>query len=221
LGRRRRGHKAVREAKSAALALLSQHPKIKAGERISRKEALEWVRSENPKLLETLTEAQISGLAGFLSSPSGRGYRGNPTRGAAPPEGETPGGSGVENSGEDAPQNPLGVPPQPQETPSDTAGGAGTPGVQRKPKYSIPGGTPLPSRLEGEGRVVLERELWVKATPIIRKVVLNPKIWLYYDYARTQLGYEGDIGSFLEDCVEDFWRSRGYKIKIVQETEVS
>ena len=77
------------------------------------------------------------------------------------------------------------------------------PGGEGKPNIYRPGST-LPPGVPGE----FERELWVKATPIIRKIILNPKVWLYYDYARSALGYEGDIGSFLEDCVEDFWRSR-------------
>jgi len=66
-----------------------------------------------------------------------------------------------------------------------------------------------------------ERELMVQATPIIRKVILNPKVFLWYDYAKSELGYQGDLGDFINDAIEDFWRSRGYKIKIVQEREIA
>ena len=66
-----------------------------------------------------------------------------------------------------------------------------------------------------------EKELMVQATPILRKVVLNPRIYLFYDYSRTRLGFKGDFGDFIADCVDDFFNSRGIKIKIVREEEVS
>ena len=34
------------------------------------------------------------------------------------------------------------------------------------------------------------------------------------------LGTKRDLGDFINGAVEDFWHSRGYKIKVVQETEV-
>jgi len=67
---------------------------------------------------------------------------------------------------------------------------------------------------------IMEKELWVMAEPIFRKVALNPRIFLFYDYVRTELGYEGDLGDFICDTVEDFFKSRGIKIKIVREKEI-
>jgi len=66
----------------------------------------------------------------------------------------------------------------------------------------------------------MEEELWIKASPIIRKVILDPKVFLYYDYVRNKYGYKGDLGDFIRDCVEDFFERRGIKIKIVEEEEL-
>jgi len=62
-----------------------------------------------------------------------------------------------------------------------------------------------------------EGELWAAARPIIRKIALNPKVFLWYDYAVSRLGYKGDLVDMLIEALEDFWASRGYKIKIVRE----
>lgn len=78
-----------------------------------------------------------------------------------------------------------------------------------------------PTEPSMEGERIFERELWVIAQPIIRKVALNPKIFLFYDYARTELGFDGDLGDFIVDCVQDFFNSRNIKIKIVREKEVA
>ncbi len=83
--------------------------------------------------------------------------------------------------------------------------------------------TPIPPRTAMEKTElpdIVEKEMLLQATPIIRKVMLNPKVYLWYDYARSKLGFEGDIGDFLLDTVEDFWKSRGYTIKISQEEEI-
>jgi len=65
-----------------------------------------------------------------------------------------------------------------------------------------------------------ERIVMVEASPILKKVALNPKVYLWYDYAKSEKGYKGDIGDFVIDAVEDFWRSRGYRIIVTQEKEV-
>jgi len=49
---------------------------------------------------------------------------------------------------------------------------------------------------------------------VIRKVILNPKVLMWYDYIVSKFGYKGDLGDFIVECIEDFWASRGYKIKI-------
>lgn len=49
---------------------------------------------------------------------------------------------------------------------------------------------------------------------------MNPKIFMYYDYAVSSLGYRQDMGDFISDCIEDFFRSRGYRVVIQHESEV-
>lgn len=78
--------------------------------------------------------------------------------------------------------------------------------------------------VEGESlpstRDDMQRILFLEASPILKKVALNPKVYLWFDYAKTELGFKGDVGDFLIDTVEDFFRSRGYKIVISQSKEV-
>ena len=61
---------------------------------------------------------------------------------------------------------------------------------------------------------LMDQELALQATPIVKKVILNPKTSLFYDYACTNLNLKGDVGDFIQDAIEDFWKSRGYRIVI-------
>lgn len=63
----------------------------------------------------------------------------------------------------------------------------------------------------------VQKQLDVVATPLIKKVILNPKIFMYYDYAKTQFGFKGDFGDFVRDCVEYFFLRHGFSIKITRE----
>jgi hypothetical protein len=157
---------------------------------------------------------QISGIVGRLAQldkaskkPQG-GSRGGPEGAQRGPGGSSKGSGGASED--------LG---------RDSEGGVGVlPGsTGEKERTGGPGG-PLEGARGGpegsEGERALERELWVKATPVIRKVILNPKVYLYYDYIKTKYGYKGDIGDFLYDCVEDFFKSRSITIKVVEEEEV-
>ena len=64
-----------------------------------------------------------------------------------------------------------------------------------------------------------EREIVAFATPVLRKVVLNPKILLYYDYFRSK-GYKGDLGDFICECIELLFKKMGYQIVIEKRSEV-
>lgn len=66
----------------------------------------------------------------------------------------------------------------------------------------------------------LEQELLLMGAPLIRKVVLNTKVYFWFDFARAKMNFKGDIGDFVFDCVEDFFRSRNYQI-IVEKREVT
>lgn len=67
---------------------------------------------------------------------------------------------------------------------------------------------------------ILEKTFIVKATPILRKVALNPRIFFYYEFAKKKFGWEGDVGDFLIECVEHFWKSKGYSIRIMYDEEL-
>jgi len=62
----------------------------------------------------------------------------------------------------------------------------------------------------------VEKQLQIAASPIVRKIILNPIVYFWYDYAKTKLGFNGDIGDFLWDCVEDFFDARGVHIVVEQ-----
>ncbi len=68
---------------------------------------------------------------------------------------------------------------------------------------------------------ILEKTFLVKAQPILRKVALNPRIFFDYDFAKKKFGWEGDIGDFLIECVEDFWKRKGYSIRIMYDEEMT
>jgi len=65
------------------------------------------------------------------------------------------------------------------------------------------------------GRTFLEQSL-----PIMRKVMMSPKIYLLYDYCRNKMDFKGDIGDFIGDCVDYFFASNGFEISITHKTEI-
>lgn len=65
------------------------------------------------------------------------------------------------------------------------------------------------------GRTFIEQSL-----PIMRKIMLSPKIYLLYDYCRDKLDFQGDIGDFLADCVDYFFRANGFEISITHKSEI-
>jgi hypothetical protein len=67
---------------------------------------------------------------------------------------------------------------------------------------------------------MVAREMQLAASPIFKKVILNPKIYMHFDYVVNNFGYTQDIADFLVDCVEDFLKSRGYRVVIQHEAEV-
>lgn len=84
-------------------------------------------------------------------------------------------------------------------------------------KKSPPAGDIGPPDLRND----LERVILLEASPILKKVALNPKVYLWFDYAKTELGFKGDVGDFLIDTVEDFFKSRGFQIVISRTKEVA
>jgi len=74
--------------------------------------------------------------------------------------------------------------------------------------------TPSRPTLEPE-EVLLE----VEGVPPTRRVKLTPKSLMWYAWFRTKYNYSGDLSTFINEVIEDFFRSRGWTIKIVKEEE--
>ena len=51
--------------------------------------------------------------------------------------------------------------------------------------------------------------------PIIRKIAMNPKVLMYYQYARSR-GFNGDLADFISEVVEGYFRDRGIKIAVLR-----
>ena len=67
---------------------------------------------------------------------------------------------------------------------------------------------------------VARETVFETAALVVKKVAMNPVVLLWYDFARNKFGYEGDLGDFIVDCVEGFFRSRGFRIVIRREMPV-
>jgi len=65
-----------------------------------------------------------------------------------------------------------------------------------------------------------EKTLLIQATPILRKVVLNSKVFLQHEYFQKHLGYDGDIGDLLVEALNFYWKEMGFTIKITHDSVV-
>ena len=139
---------------------------------------------------------------GFFNSPSGKLWASNH------------GGRPLAQQGGPAVQQPAVVQqpstPSTQQVQQPSAGQGGGQGL-----YG-PNSAGEPTVL-GDG---LQQQLLVAGAPLIRKVMLNPKLFFWYDYAVSKIGFKGDIGDFVFDCVEDYFASRGYTV-VVEKKEVT
>ena len=64
---------------------------------------------------------------------------------------------------------------------------------------------------------LLNRTILIHATPILRKVALNSKVFLQHEYFQKQLGYEGDVGDLLVEALDYYWKEMGFTIKITHD----
>ena len=65
------------------------------------------------------------------------------------------------------------------------------------------------------GRTFIEQSM-----PIMKKIMLSPKIFLLFDFCRTKLKFEGDIADMIGDCVDYFFLAHGIEISITQKSEI-
>jgi len=222
VGRRRKGTLAEREAKAKLLQIYLENPDTR-DYRLDPKDAYEWVKREHPEITKVLKYRQVVGVYSQLNNPLYRNKILGSKVDEEKPSTQLKGSlNKVENDVGNPPTNTDGSIEQNKNDLSRAPTIPTLPKVEGKTqKYNTLGGEGYPPDLWEEGVRIVERELWIKATPIIRKVVLNPIVYLYYDYMRTNYGYKGDLGDFLYDCVEDFFKSRGITVKIVKEEELA
>jgi hypothetical protein len=53
-------------------------------------------------------------------------------------------------------------------------------------------------RVEG-GRIVVEREVELETVWDIKRIALDPRVYILYAYAQKYLGYNGSLGEFVSD----------------------
>ena len=60
---------------------------------------------------------------------------------------------------------------------------------------------------------LINRTLLIHATPILRKVALNSKVFLQHEYFQKQLGYQGDVGDLLVEALDFYWKEMGFTLE--------
>jgi len=76
---------------------------------------------------------------------------------------------------------------------------------------------PLPTFIQPQKQQIKITETEIELTPVSRPVRLNALVLLYYDEAK-KMGYEGDLGDFITECVVDYFRrTMGLKLGFFKE----
>jgi hypothetical protein len=68
-------------------------------------------------------------------------------------------------------------------------------------------------RVEG-GRIVVEREVELETIWNVRRIALDPRVYILYAYAQKYLGYPGSLGEFVSDCTILFFKERGVEVTL-------
>ncbi|GAH03755.1 unnamed protein product, partial [marine sediment metagenome] len=64
---------------------------------------------------------------------------------------------------------------------------------------------------------IMTRTLLIHATPILKKIALNSKVFLQHEYFQKELGYTGDVGDLLVEALDFYWEKMGFSIKITHD----
>jgi len=80
---------------------------------------------------------------------------------------------------------------------------------------------PSPAVRNPVGYGATEATVEVAGIPVSRKVVLTPKNLALFDWFKAKYGYDGGLSDFINDCIEDFFRSRGYVLVVRKEEEIA
>ncbi len=68
-------------------------------------------------------------------------------------------------------------------------------------------------RVEG-GRIVVEREVELETIWGVKRIALDPRVYILYAYAQKYLGYPGSLGEFVSDCTVLFFKERGIEVAL-------
>jgi hypothetical protein len=68
-------------------------------------------------------------------------------------------------------------------------------------------------RVEGD-RIIVEREVEMETIWNIKRVALDPRVYILYAYAQKYLGYPGSLGEFVSDCTILFFKERGIEVAL-------
>ncbi|MFZ8789253.1 MAG: hypothetical protein ACO2OZ_06240 [Acidilobaceae archaeon] len=69
------------------------------------------------------------------------------------------------------------------------------------------------ARVEG-GRIIVEREVELETIWNVRRIALDPRVYILYAYAQKYLGYPGSLGEFVSDCTILFFKERGIEVTL-------
>jgi hypothetical protein len=75
-------------------------------------------------------------------------------------------------------------------------------------------GKQLVSVRVGGGGVVVEREVELETIWNVRRIALDPRVYILYAYAQKYLGYPGSLGEFVSDCTILFFKERGVEVAL-------
>jgi hypothetical protein len=76
-------------------------------------------------------------------------------------------------------------------------------GQQQEPRVKVEG-----------GRIVVEREVELETIWGVKRIALDPRVYILYAYAQKYLGYPGSLGEFVSDCTILFFKERGIEVML-------
>jgi hypothetical protein len=59
---------------------------------------------------------------------------------------------------------------------------------------------------------MVEREVELETIWDIKRIALDPRVYILYAYAQKYLGYPGSLGEFISDCTILFFKERGIEV---------
>jgi hypothetical protein len=65
-----------------------------------------------------------------------------------------------------------------------------------------------------DGRIIVEREVELETIWNVRRIALDPRVYILYAYAQKYLGYPGSLGEFVSDCTVLFFKERGIEVML-------